>query len=412
MIDRPVRRFASASWIATFALVSAHTAAVQTGPPAAPRPEPAHATNGSAVSRPEPTGGSGGRHVVWPAAFARLNYSPIEKPEHAGNSRRDVKGLYVTRYSAGSARLDELIEIADQTSINAFVIDVKDDRGDLLFRTEAAAKYNPEANRKALREDPRPLLQRLKAKNIYCIARIVTFKDPSFASAHPQKAILNDRTGKPFQSTDGMTWASPYDSDFREYNLDVAREAAAAGFQEIQFDYIRFPDVARTARLNYRNSGGQSKAQTVQSFLLEARRRLSPLKVYIAADVFGLVCTTVDDMDIGQYWEAMSNAVDYICPMMYPSHYANRSYGLRVPDRQPYELIDRGIHDALGRNHNLATPARLRPWIQGFTATWIKEYRDYGVAEVKAQIKALADNGVTSFLVWNPSNRYLKEAYR
>jgi hypothetical protein len=289
---------------------------------------------------------------------------------------------------------------------------VKDDRGDLLFPTQAAAKFNAEANRKALLDDVRPLLRRLKAKQIYCVARIVTFKDPSFARAHPQKAILNNRTGKPYRSTDDLMWVSPHDADFREYNLEIAREAAAAGFQEIQFDYIRFPDVARSASLNYRNPGNQTKAQVVQNFLLEARRRLSPMKAYVAADVFGLVCTTADDMDIGQYWEAVSNAVDYICPMMYPSHYANRSYGLRVPDQQPYELIDRGVRDALRRNQNLATPARVRPWIQGFTASWLKEHREYGVAEVKAQIKALADNGVHSYLIWTPSNRYEKQAYR
>jgi hypothetical protein len=150
----------------------------------------------------------------------------------------------------------------------------------------------------------------------------------------------------------------------------------------------------------------------IQNFLLEARKQLGPLKVYVAADVFGLVCTTADDMDIGQYWEAVSNAVDYICPMMYPSHYGNGVYGLRVPDLEPYAVLHRGLQDAQRRNRNLATPAELRPWLQAFTATWLKEHRRYGVAEVRAQIKALTDRGLDSYLIWNSSNRYESAAFR
>jgi hypothetical protein len=252
----------------------------------------------------------------------------------------------------------------------------------------------------------------LRERSIYLIARVVTFKDPSFAKTHPALGILDAATGRAYESGDGLRWASPYSREFRDYNLAVAREAAAAGFQEIQFDYIRFPDVGRRRRLTYPEANGESKAHAVQSFLLEARLQLAPLQAYLAADVFGLVCTTVDDMDIGQYWEAVSNAVDYVCPMMYPSHYGNEVYGLRVPDLEPYAVIHRGVQDALRRNQNLATPAQLRPWLQGFTATWLKEHRRYGVAEIKAQIRALADRGVDSYLIWNPSNRYDSAAFR
>lgn len=338
--------------------------------------------------------------------FADLHYDPVPKRSYDGNPRIDAKGIYLTLLTLRSERLATLIKLAKDTSVNAFVIDFKDDEGGLLTKSAAATRYNPKANDSLAFADPAALLNRLKDEGIYLIARIVTFKDPVFAKAHPAKAIWDRKAGRTFRSSDGLTWASPHDADFRSYNLGLAKEAAALGFNEVQFDYIRFPDVPKSADLDYRNPRGVSKADAIQSFLLDARKALEPLKVYLAADVFGLVCTTIDDMRIGQYWEAMSNAVDYICPMMYPSHYGPMNYGIEVPDQKPYEVLDRGIRDSIKRNGNIATPALLRPWIQGFTATWVRGHISYGPAQVKAQIKALADNGVKSWLLWHPGNRY------
>jgi len=356
--------------------------------------------------------GSGGPEVVYPPAYADLIYRPIAKTDYPKNPRVAAKGLYATLYTAASSRrLTEMIQIADNTAINALVIDVKDDRGDLLFPTAAAQRYHPAA-KKPLLKDVAPLLRRLQEHHIYPIARIVTFKDPSYTAAHPEKAILDPATGRRYESRDGLAWATPYDSEFRAYNLAVAREAALAGFREIQFDYIRFPDVSKSRRLDYRDSSGQSKSRTIQSFLLEARGQLAPLQVYVAADVFGLVCTVADDMNIGQYWEAVSNAADYLCPMMYPSHYGPDVYGFPVPDQEPYGIIARGLDDSLKRNGNLATPAQLRPWLQAFTASWVRGHRSYGVAEVQAQIRACRERGIDSYLIWNPSNRYPAAAFR
>ncbi|MCP5524703.1 MAG: SH3 domain-containing protein [Verrucomicrobiales bacterium] len=338
--------------------------------------------------------------------FADLHYAPVPKRSYDGNPRIDAKGIYLTLLTLRSERLATLVKLAKDTSVNAFVIDFKDDSGHLLTKSAAATRYNAKANDSLAFDDPAPLLKRLKDEGIYLIARIVTFKDPVFAKAHPSKAIWDRAAGRAFKSSDGLTWASPHDADFRSYNLGLAKEAAKLGFNEVQFDYIRFPDVPRSADLDYRNPNGDSKADAIQSFLLDARKALEPLKVYLAADVFGLVCHTIDDMRIGQYWEAVSNAVDYICPMMYPSHYGPMNYGFEVPDQKPYEVLDHGIRDSLKRNGNLETPARLRPWIQGFTATWVKGHITYGPDQVKAQIKALADNGVKSWLVWHPGNRY------
>lgn len=349
---------------------------------------------------------------VSPSEYASLNYDPVPKPSYPGNPRIDAKGVYVSIYTAASGRLDDLLELARTTEINAMVIDVKDDLGRMLYRSEAAAEFNPTANDGNTIRDPAALLKRLKDEGIYTIARVVTFKDPAFSKAHPDKAILNNRTGRPFESTDGLRWASPYNDYFQRYNIAVAREAAALGFNEIQFDYVRFPAVSRSANLNYRTTSSDSKAKVIQDFLLRARGEIAPLEVYIAADVFGLVGTARDDMNLGQYWEAVSNAVDYICPMMYPSHYANGSYGLRVPDKEPFALIDRGVRDALARNRNLETPGEIRPWIQAFTATWLKEHRTYDAPTVREQIRALEKNGVGTYLVWSPGNRYNAAAHR
>ncbi len=338
--------------------------------------------------------------------FADLHYSPLPKLSYDGNPKVDAKGIHLTFMTLRSARLNRLLEIADETQVNAFVVDFKDDVGGLLAKSQTATRLNPKANEKIAFKDPDKVLKRLKDKGIYLIARIVAFKDPIYATAHPSAAIWDRRKGAVYRSRDGLSWASPHDSTFRAYNIGLAREAAQLGFNEVQFDYVRFPDVPKSADLDYRDAGGETKAGTIQGFLLDARETLAPLRVYVAADVFGLICTTTDDMRIGQYWEAVSNATDFICPMMYPSHYGPECYELDIPDKHPYELIDRGIQDALERNRNIQTPAGIRPWIQGFTASWVQGHIPYGAREIKEQIRALEDNGIDSWLLWHPANRY------
>lgn len=371
-------------------------------------PAPAKAPSPAAAKpTPSPPTVPAPKTATFPEPFARLHYAPIPKPDYPGNPRREVRGLYVTHYSASSSNaLKSILAVVDQTRLNALVIDVKDDTGRLLHRSEAAARYNPKAGKDAPIRDLTAYVRRLRERKVYAIARIVTFKDPVYAEAHPDRALVMRDTGRLFRSSDTLAWGSPHDPEFRAYNLAIAVEAARAGFNEVQFDYIRFPEVADDARVDYRNPRRETKAQAVQSFLLDARRQLAPLHVYLSADVFGLVCAARDDMRLGQYWEAISAVVDYISPMSYPSHYAPGSYGLAVPDLHPYDLMHRATRDALRRNENLATPARLRPWIQGFTARWLPQYRRYGVPEIQAQIRALADHGVHSYLVWNPGNRY------
>lgn len=344
----------------------------------------------------------------------KLDFSPQDKTwEYPGNPRVEARGIYLTKYSASNDRLDKLIEMTKRTKINTFVIDVKDDKGHMLFKTKAAEEYSPEANNYATVKDIAALMKKLKENNIYTVARIVSFKDPTYIKQHPDRAIIYKDSGKPFTNSDGLIWASAYDRDLWTYNLEVSKEAAEAGFNEIQFDYVRFP-ASNGGRLDksldYRNTTVESKPQAIQDYLKYAREQLSPLNVYISADIYGLVGSVADDMSLGQYWEAVSNVVDYVCPMMYPSHYANGTYGLSVPDAYPYETIYYSTKDSVARNKNIETPAAIRPWIQDFTATWVQGYIKYSDKQVEAQIKALEENGVKEYLLWNAWNRYSEAA--
>lgn len=339
-----------------------------------------------------------------------LDFSPFPKVEYENNKKVKVRGVYVTIHAASGAKLEKLLELAEQTDINAFVIDVKDDFGSMLFQTKAAEKYAPSANEKAPIKDIEAFTKKLKEKNIYLIARIVSFKDPTYATYNSDKVIINKETKAPFVNRDGIIWVSPHDRNLWNYNIEVAKEAAKAGFNEIQFDYVRFPASNGgkiDSMLDYRNSKNEGKPETIQNYLKTAYETLSKEEVYIAADVYGLVGSVPDDMQLGQYWEAVSNYVDYICPMMYPSHYGNGTYNIPIPDADPYGTVFRSAADSVLRNQNLETPATIRPWIQSFTASWVKgSNTTYGPEQIKAQVKALNDAGVDEYLLWNASNNY------
>ncbi|MCA0385133.1 MAG: hypothetical protein LCH34_05965 [Firmicutes bacterium] len=340
--------------------------------------------------------------------IADVDYSPFSKLEQP--PLEPVKGIYITGNTIRGGRFDELITLVEETELNAVVIDILDDEGYLLFKSETAERLNPEANEHVYVEDVQKVIALLKEKNIYVIGRIVTFKSPIYAKNNPDRAISHKDTGKVYHDRDGLLWASPYDHILWEYNFGVAKEAALHGVDEIQFDYVRFPAIARPDTIDYKASD-VSQAAIIQAFLKEAYETLTPLGVEISADVFGWVASATGDVDIGQQWEAISNVVDVICPMMYPSHYGPGNFGLPVPDAAPYETIDRSLKDALKRNSNLATPARIRPWLQDFTATWVDGHIRYRAKEVRAQIEALKANGIEEYLIWNAGNYYSENAF-
>ncbi|MDR1832063.1 MAG: hypothetical protein LBQ97_04940 [Fusobacteriaceae bacterium] len=349
-------------------------------------------------------------HSLFPESWKDLSFARVEKLEYASNPKREVKGIYVSSSSAGLAsRMEKLIALTQRTSVNAFVIDVKDDSGHLLFKMDGMEKYSADANKYTQIKDMAAFMQKLKENNIYTIARIVSFRDPAYAKTNPGSVIINKNTKLPYTNDDKLSWISPHDRTMWEYNVAVAKEAAKAGFNEIQFDYVRFPaaDGGKLDKnIDYRNKSGESKPVAIQRYLQYARNELSAEGVYLSADVFGQIGSILDDMQIGQFWEAISNETDYISPMMYPSHYKKGVYGIAVPDKDPYNIIYRGARDAGNRNENLESPAAIRPWLQAFTAKWLKEYQNYGYDEIELQIMALADLGIKEYILWNPSNSY------
>ena len=343
--------------------------------------------------------------------FKNLDFTEKEKKEYKDNKRVKVRGIYVSAHSVAlKGRLDELIELAKKNNINAFVIDVKGDYGELTFpMSESINKYTKSANKNPIIKEIEPVIKKLKDNGIYTIARIVSFKDTIYAKENPDKIIVYKDGGKAFTNSDGLVWVSAYDKNLWEYNVTVAKEAAKAGFNEIQFDYVRFP-ASNGGKLdkvlNYRNADNMTKAEAIQKYLNYAKKELSPYNVYISADIYGQVGSSSDDMSLGQFWEAVSSEVDYVSPMMYPSHYGKGVYGLDIPDANPYKTIYHSTKDSINRNNNISSPAIIRPWIQAFTATWIKGHIHYGSKEVKEQIKAMKDLGVDEYILWNATNRY------
>ncbi|UVI30395.1 putative glycoside hydrolase [Paenibacillus spongiae] len=323
-----------------------------------------------------------------------------------------VRGIYVSGWIAGDRkRMSRLIQLVDETDLNAMVIDVKNDYGNLTYRSSLPEVKAIQADRNPLIGDIRSLLSTLRAKQIYTIGRVVVFKDPLYAQRLPSGA-LQKKTGGVWIDRKGKSWVDPYVRSVQEYNMKIAEEAARLGFDEIQFDYVRFPD--HGPRLNeevqFGHANGVSKAEIIGDFLRQARSRVHAAGALVSADVFGLVTSAKDDMGIGQSWQAISSTVDFISPMTYPSHYSNGMYGISQPDLHPSKVIRQAMIDANQRNgylrKNGKPAAEIRPWLQSFTATWIHPHQHYGMNEIRLQIQAAKEQGVNQFLLWSSNCKY------
>lgn len=333
----------------------------------------------------------------------------IENHDQFVTPKIAVKGIYVSGHIAGSAKLDNLIQLLDETELNAMVIDVKNDSGQLTYDSNVSLAQEIGSDQKKLISNMATTLQQLKTKGIYTIARIVTFKDPLLAGKKPELA-MKAKTGNIWRDPKGVSWVDPYHPIVQQYNIEIAKEAASLGFDEVQFDYVRFPDNGKKVdqQVNFPYSHGLSKSEAIQQFLRKANQEIQ--SVPISADVFGLTTSSSDDMGIGQDWNQITQAVDVISPMLYPSHYSKGNYGVKQPDVQPYTIIKRAINDALYKN-NMALQhydraAIIRPWYQAFTATWIKPHISYGKVEIMEQIKAAKEQGIDQYLLWNPLCQY------
>ena len=321
-----------------------------------------------------------------------------------------IRGIYLNAYAAGSrSRREHLIGIADRTEINTFVIDVKDERG-IHYRSDLALPNEITPDGEITLGDLSVLVDTLHAHGIWTIARIVLFKDPVLSKARPDWSVQNPSGGL-WRDKAGNTWVSPWDERVWDYNLDIAEEVVRAGFDEIQFDYVRFAEPYRSlpAQVHPRAQGDRTDA--IAAFLNEAKRRLHPLGAVVAADVFGLSPNDPRDVNIGQQWETISATADHILPMMYPSHYLPTHLpGVRQPDLMPYEVLYKSAGMARVRNDRLreagAEPARVIPWLQAFTATWLRSHQDYGPEQLRQQKQGVYDVGFDDWILWHPGSKY------
>lgn len=319
------------------------------------------------------------------------------RPEH-------VRGLYVNAWAAGSRnRMDQLIEIARETEINSFVIDIKDATGYISHNTSIPKAIEIGADGERRIRDLPALLDRLEEEGIYPIARIVVVKDPILIESHPEYAIQDTAGGVWIDSKD-IIWVNPFAEEVWDYNVSIAREVAEMGFPEIQWDYIRFPDApeADMARAVFNDAGDRSRTDAIRGFFEHARAGLEGLPVRSTADVFGVTTTYRRDIGLGQLWETFIDVVDVALPMVYPSHYFPHSFGYAEPNAYPYEIVKAALVDARERSSVIEGAGITRAWLQDFSLG----LPIYGGPEVRAQIQAVYDAGMQEWILWNPSTRY------
>jgi hypothetical protein len=315
-----------------------------------------------------------------------------------------VRALYVNRWASQSKRrMAKLLAAADSTEINAFVIDMKDEFG-LNYKTSTAefAKNAGTANKVG---NLGALLDTLKAHKILPIARLVVFKDSVTARVHPEWTIRK-KDGSIWRDKKGIAWVNPYHHELWDYNIGVAEELVRAGFGEVQFDYIRFPEPYPSLPPQvFPDANGVTKADAIAAYLKMAKARLNKLGVRSTADIFGLVTTVGGTLEVGQNWEKISPNVDVVLPMVYPSHYPHGDLGIQNPNAEPYAVIHKSITRARERDMKLGiseSAEHIRPWLQAFTLG----KPPYGAAEITAQKKAVYDSGYDGWVLWNPGSIY------
>ncbi len=410
--------------------------------------------------------------------------------------RPKVKGIYVTGAMAGTANMDNLIDLVDRTELNALVIDVKNDEGYVVCDMDAPLVSEVGSVRRYVK-DMLELIRKCKEKGIYLIARIVAFKDPVLAEAKPEWSLHN-ADGTIFRDKSGLAWVNPYEEQVWAYLLQVAQGAVVMGFDEIQFDYVRFSTDSGMKQVDFGPKAAlRSREEAIEAFVAYASDALHQMGAAVSADVYGVVIDSRTDQQIvGQNYVNLAAHLDYLSPMVYPSHYGPYNYNIPIPDAQPYDtvlaamqasrMVMAGIdpkqksgndpagsgtgsaaggkadstggaaagdgvnsiegvvsaeeaNSAAGKisegdetsgagtvpeNSVPAAPAirsaaqiaalspmdtvraSVRPWLQDFTATWVKGHIKYGPEQIRAQIQAVYDAGYEEWILWNASNRY------
>lgn len=361
------------------------------------------------------------------AAEAASQIPEVWRKKSLDGARRKVRGIYLTDTTAGSRRMESIIEHIDATEINAVVIDIKNDDGRIAYQMESPAVQALGSAVDTI-SDIHGLLRELKEHDIYVIARIVSFRDPYLETVRPEWMYqLSD--GSVYHDAAGLSWVNPYKREYWDYLKEIIAQCAHDGFDELQFDYVRFCTERSVGDVVFSPEDTEEKDKTeiITEFVHFLSDSCAENQILMSADVFGtIIGSYVDSKAVGQDYSLLSEAVDYLCPMIYPSHYGDGNFGLEHPDTEPYKTIlgalgasKRALGEEKGVNRknvndenadtsdNAAAPqAVVRPWLQGFTASYLSHHINYGPEQLRAQIQAVYDSGHEEWLIWNASNNY------
>ena len=312
-----------------------------------------------------------------------------------------ARGLYIGFGAVGLRQSREaLVQRAEKLGLNAIILDVKSDRG--LVNASVASPLSEEIGASVQQpEDLEAVVRSLKARGFYLIGRIVVFKDTPLAWARPELAV---RAGSGlYRDCEEQLWVDPSSREGWDYNIDLALNAAKIGFDEVQFDYVRFPSDCIRGALGYSQAPTpQRQRAAIEGFLEAATQRLKPAGVFLAADVFGLT-TIEEDIGIGQSIEGIAQHVDYVSPMVYPSTWRSGAFGAAYPPAEPYRIVHGSVKQAVERLRG--TPAKVRPWLQAFN-DYQQQKLAYTHTEIAAQITAAQDAGALGWMLWDPHGRY------
>jgi len=334
-------------------------------------------------------------------------------PPQATNPTGFIKGLYITYYGLGSAtHRAHVQELLENTELNAVVMDVKGDRGMVPYTSTVQLAVDSGASRPMIK-DWAAWMEWFKARNIYTIARIVVFKDDPLAAAHPEWAVIDSESGEVWRDREGLGWADPFREEVWDYNIALAVEAAQQGFDEIQFDYVRFPTDGSIKRATFADENTSDKRQAaITAFLARADQALAPYPVKLAVDVFGYTTWRQDDMGIGQQIEAMAPYLDVLSPMLYPSTFED---GLpRMPEYAqaiafPFEIVNKSTLKAVNRARAVNPALEIRPWIQDFP-DYFFDRRTYTPDEIRLQMEGARQAGARGWMLWDPRVKYTPQA--
>ncbi len=301
-------------------------------------------------------------------------------------SNNGVKGIYLNGYYMNQeTKIDHIKEILTKTNVNTLVIDAKTDNGHIMF--DSKSSESDLLKNKRIKYDAQTLAELREIKDIYLIARIVVFQDPLFAKTFVDEAIFDSKNNKIY-SQDGQYFLDPSSKKAKEYVIDLSVEACKLGFNEIQFDYIRYPDSNYQYMVFKEKNDYENRVRNINSFLGEAKAKLHLEGCLVSADIFGFILTNTKDGGIGQNLETIIKNVDFISPMVYPSHYSKGSFGYQYPNNHPYEVVSAALSDGLKRG---VPEMQLRPFLQGF---W------HSITDVKENIEAAEDKNL-DWIIWN-----------